>query len=55
MTIDKLIHNMKRAKGIFLADYEDRPPKDRLFSDVYLYDDLKMLLSRMLISKESAH
>jgi replication-associated recombination protein RarA len=55
MTIDKLIHNMKRAKGIFLADYEDRPPKDRLFSDVYLYDDLKLLLSGMLISKESSH
>jgi Holliday junction DNA helicase RuvB len=45
------------TEGLFEIDFEDRKlqPENRFFSDVHLYDDLKLLLSRMLISKEPVH
>jgi replication-associated recombination protein RarA len=55
MVFKKFIHKLNVTKGIFLADYEDRQPEDRFFSDIHLYDELKQLLSRMLVSKESVH
>jgi Holliday junction DNA helicase RuvB len=44
-------------EGIFDIDFEDNilQPEDRFFSDIHLYDDLKLLLSRMLVSKEPVH
>ena len=40
---------------MFIVDYEDTQLEDRFFSDKHLYHDLKQLLSRMLVSKESIH
>jgi replication-associated recombination protein RarA len=42
---------------IFSIDFEDKEfqPENRFFSDIHLYDDLKLLLSRMLASKEPVH
>jgi Holliday junction DNA helicase RuvB len=48
---------MNVTEGIFSTGFEDKElrPKDRFFSDIHLYDDLKLLLSRMLVSKELVH
>jgi Holliday junction DNA helicase RuvB len=48
---------MNVTEGIFSIGFEDKKlrPEDRFFSDIHLYDDLKQLLSRMLLSKESVH
>jgi replication-associated recombination protein RarA len=43
------------TKEIFSINIEDKIHEDEFFSDVHLYDDLKLLLSRMLVSKESVH
>jgi replication-associated recombination protein RarA len=45
------------TKGIFLINFEDKniQPEERFFSDIHLYDDLKQLLRRMIISRESVH
>ncbi|MGA8107528.1 MAG: AAA family ATPase [Nitrososphaeraceae archaeon] len=57
MIFNKFFHKTNITKGIFLINFEDRDtqPKDRFFSDIHLYDDLKQLLGRMLVSKESVH
>jgi Holliday junction DNA helicase RuvB len=45
------------TEEIFSIDFEDEKlqSEDRFFSDIHLYDDLKLLLSRMLVSKEPMH
>jgi Holliday junction DNA helicase RuvB len=45
------------TKEITSIDFEDKKlqPEDRFFSDMHHYNDLKLLLSRMLISKEPVH
>ncbi|MFY9565643.1 MAG: AAA family ATPase [Nitrososphaeraceae archaeon] len=57
MIFNKFFRKINITKGIFLIDFEDKDtkPEDRFFSDIHLYDDLKQLLSRMLVSKESVH
>jgi hypothetical protein len=43
--------------GIYSINFGDEKlqSEDRIFSDIHLYDELKLLLSRMLVSKESVH
>jgi replication-associated recombination protein RarA len=57
MVLEKFFRKINMTKGIFLINSEDKniQPEDRFFSDIHLYDDLKQLLSRMLVSKESVH
>ena len=57
MIFNKFFRKTNITKGIFLINFEDKDtqPEDRFFSDIHLYDDLKQLLSRMLVSKESVH
>lgn len=43
------------TKGIFSFNIEDKAHEERFFSDIHQYDDLKQLLSRVLLSKESVH
>ena len=57
MIFNKFFRKTNITKGIFLIDFEDKDtqPEDRFFSDIHLYDDLKQLLSRMIVSRESVH
>jgi replication-associated recombination protein RarA len=57
MIFNKFFRKINITKGIFLINFEDKDtqPEDRFFSDIHLYDDLKQLISRMLVSKESVH
>ena len=57
MIFNKFFRKTNITKGIFEINFEDKDtqPEDRFFSDIHLYDDLKQLLSRMLVSKESVH
>ena len=57
MIFNKFFRKKNITKGIYLINFEDKDtqPEDRFFSDIHLYDDLKQLLSRMLVSKESVH
>jgi replication-associated recombination protein RarA len=57
MVFEKFFRKINMMEGFFEIDFEDRKlqPENRFFSDVHLYDDLKLLLSRMLISKEPVH
>jgi hypothetical protein len=57
MIFNKFFRKTNITKGIFLVNFEDKDtqPEDRFFSDIHLYDDLKQLLGRMLVSKESVH
>jgi Holliday junction DNA helicase RuvB len=57
MVFEKLFRKINITEGVFSFDFDDKKlqPEDRFFSDVHLYDDLKLLLSRMLVSKESVH
>jgi replication-associated recombination protein RarA len=57
MIFNKFFHKTNITKGIYLINFEDKDtqPEDRFFSDIHLYDDLKQLLSRMLVSKDSVH
>ena len=50
MVFNKFLNKINKTKQLFLDDKEDR-----LFSEIHLYEDLKQLLSRMLVSKESIH
>jgi replication-associated recombination protein RarA len=47
---DKVFRKINKTKQIFADDQENR-----FFSEIHLYDDLKQLLSRMLVSEESVH
>jgi hypothetical protein len=51
MIFKKFFRKINMTRGIFLINFEDKTYEDRFFSDIHLYDDLKLLLSRMLISK----
>jgi Holliday junction DNA helicase RuvB len=57
MIFEKFFRKANMTKGIFEIDFEDKKiqPEDRFFSDIHLYDDLKLLLSRMLVSNEPVH
>jgi replication-associated recombination protein RarA len=57
MIFEKFFRNINTTKGIFLINFEDKDiqPEDRFFSDIHLYDDLKQLLRRMIVSRESVH
>jgi replication-associated recombination protein RarA len=57
MVFEKFFRKINMTEGIFEIDFEDKKlqPEDRFFSDIHLYDDLKLLLSRMLVSKEPVH
>jgi replication-associated recombination protein RarA len=57
MVFQMFFRKINMTKGIFDINFEDKKlqPENRFFSDIHLYDDLKLLLSRMLISKESVH
>jgi holliday junction DNA helicase RuvB len=57
MIFEKFFRKTNMTKGIFLINFEDKniQPEDRFFSDIHLYDDLKQLLRRMIISRESVH
>jgi replication-associated recombination protein RarA len=57
MVFEKFFRKINMTKEITSIDFEDKKlqPEDRFFSDIHLYDDLKLLLSRMLVSKESVH
>jgi replication-associated recombination protein RarA len=55
MIFEKYFRKRNMTKGIFSVNNEDRARGDRFFSVIHLYYDLKQLLSRMLISKESVH
>jgi replication-associated recombination protein RarA len=57
MIFNKFFRKTNITEGIYLINFEDKDtqPEDRFFSDIHLYDDLKQLLSRMLVSKESVH
>ena len=55
MIFEKFFRKINMTKGIFLINFEDKniQPEDRFFSDIHLYDDLKQLLRRMIVSRES--
>jgi Holliday junction DNA helicase RuvB len=57
MVLEKFFRKTNMTKGIFLINSEDKNilPEERFFSDIHLYDDLKQLLRRMIVSRESAH
>jgi hypothetical protein len=57
MIFNKFFRKTNITKGIFLINFEDKDtqPENRFFSDIHLYHDLKQLLSRMFVSKESIH
>jgi replication-associated recombination protein RarA len=57
MVFEKFFRNINMTKEIFSIDFEDKilQREGRLFSDIRLYDDLKLLLFRMLVSKDSVH
>lgn len=57
MIFNKFFRRTNITKGIFLINFEDKntQPEDRFFSDIHFYDDLKQLLGRILVSKESVH
>jgi replication-associated recombination protein RarA len=57
MIFNKFFRKTNITKGIHLINFEDKEtqPEARFFSDIHFYDDLKQLLSRMLLSKESVH
>jgi hypothetical protein len=57
MIFEKFFRKINMTKGIFLINFEDKDiqPENRFFSDIHLYDDLKQLLRRMIVSRESAH
>ena len=57
MIFNKIFRKTNITEGIFEINFEDKntQPEDRFFSDIHLYDDLKHLLSKMLVSKESVH
>jgi hypothetical protein len=57
MLLEKFFSRMNVTGEIFSIGFEDKElrSENRFFSDVHLYDDLKQLLSRMLLSKESVH
>src|ERR671910_3508139 len=54
---EKFFRKINMTDEIASIDFEDKKlqPEDRFFSDIHLYDDLKLLLSRMLVSKEPVH
>ena len=43
------------TKEVFSINIKDKRHEDKFFSDIHLYYDLKQLLSRILLSKESVH
>jgi replication-associated recombination protein RarA len=55
MIFEKFFRKINMTKGIFLINFEDKDiqPEDRFFSDIHL--DLKQLLRRMIVSRESVH
>jgi replication-associated recombination protein RarA len=57
MVFEKFFRKINMTEGIFDNDFENKKlqPEDRFFSGIHLYDDLKLLLSRMLVSKEPIH
>ena len=57
MVFEKFFRKINMTEEIFSIDFEDEKlqSEDRFFSDIHLYDDLKLLLSRMLVSKEPMH
>ena len=57
MIFNKFFRKTNITKGIFKINFEDKDTQqeDKFFSDIHLYDDLKQLLSKMLVSKESVH
>ena len=50
---NKIFRKINKTKEMFIIDYEDTQQEDKFFSDIHLYDDLKQLLSKTLVSKES--
>jgi replication-associated recombination protein RarA len=50
MVFNKFFNKTNRTKQIFQSDQENR-----FFSEIHLYEDLKQLLNRMLVSNESVH
>jgi replication-associated recombination protein RarA len=57
MVFETFFRKINMTKRIFLINFEDKDiqPEDRFFSDIHLYDDLKQLLRRMIVSRESVH
>jgi hypothetical protein len=56
MVFEKFFRKINVTETISI-DFEEKKlqPEHRFFSDIHLYDDLKLLLSRMLVSNESIH
>jgi replication-associated recombination protein RarA len=57
MVFETFFRKINMTKGIFLINFKDKytQQEDRFFSDIHLYDDLKQLLRRMIVSRESVH
>ena len=57
MVFEIFFRKINMTKGIFLLNFKDKDTQqeDRFFSDIHLYDDLKQLLRRMIVSRESVH
>ena len=55
MVFEKFFGQINKTKEIFVIDYDDILQEDRFFSEIHLYSDLKQLLNRMLLCKESVH
>ena len=50
---NKIFRKINKTNEMFIIDYEDTQKEGKFFSDIHLYDDLKQLLSKTLVSKES--
>lgn len=53
---ERFFNKAKKLKNdVFIIDYEETPQEERFFGEIEGYSDLKKLLSKMLVSKESMH
>jgi replication-associated recombination protein RarA len=55
MVFEKFFRKRNMTKEIFSIIFEDKTHEDEFFSDIHFYYDLKQLLGKMLVSKESVH
>lgn len=53
---ERFFNRVKKLKNdVFKVDYVEIPQEERFFGEIEGYSDLKKLLSKMLVSKESMH